>query len=123
MVVLREALFAPPAGIALGYMAGVFDGEGYIYRTGRRVGEEPRPGRWVIGLGMTDRGIIEWLGTFGGTVKTHGGTHRPMWRWALHARRDQLAFLDAVLPLMRERRKRETALTALGELLALERMA
>ena len=55
---------------------------------------------------MTDRSIIEWLGSLGGTVR-----ERPMkpprkriWAWRLAAHNDVIAFLEALLPYLRVKR-------------------
>lgn len=100
---LREAqLTLPRFPSQLGYLAGVFDGEGHVSRTGRARGQAPVPGRWVVGITNSNRALIDWLARIGGTVqaKARGAHQQPAWTWLVLARRDQLQLLVALHPLL-----------------------
>lgn len=87
----------PLTAVDLAYLAGLFDGEGCLTRAN---------GRPVIQIGMTDRDVIEYLTSLGGTMREEHppGNRRPLYRWRLLARREVIEFLDAVLPYLRVKR-------------------
>lgn len=107
----------PQRDTDLAYLAGIIDGEGSIFR---RV---PLPRRkWGVEVANTDVGLIEWLAGLGGRVRVeHRIGGRTVYHWQVYARRDMVELLTAVRPYMRIKAAR--AGEALGELLALERMA
>jgi hypothetical protein len=80
---------------------------------------------------MTDRGTIEWLGTFGGRVSERraAGNRRRCWVWLLMTQLDVAIFLEDLIPLLRVKGERAAEAVAdirarelarLNELLALE---
>lgn len=114
---VRDSRLRLPADpVALAYLAGLFDGEGCITRAN---------GRTIVQIGMTDREVIEYLASLGGTMRCEDGPGRgnrkPLYRWRLLARREVAEFLAAVLPYLRV--KRAVAQARLDELLGLERAA
>ena len=122
---MMRLLRAKPVETAalVGYLAGIIDGEGSIYRKGRAKGAPIVPGRWVVCVTNTDRRLLDWLESLGGIVrpKVRREGQREAWEWLVLAKNDQVMLLTAVLPYLRV--KDERAREALGELLALERAA
>lgn len=103
--------------IQLGWLAGLFEGEGYIslHSSGA-----------CIGINMTDRDVIEmvnhvWPSPSG--VKSYAGQngHKEQYRWRLTSRRAARAFLDTMLPLFGVRRSTR-AREAIEHIDALERI-
>jgi intein/homing endonuclease len=105
----------PASEIARAYLAGLFDGEGCLTRT--------RSGGRVAQIAMTDREVIEYLASIGGTMRVEPKPppRRTLYRWRLTAQADVQDFLIVVLPHLRV--KRERAQEFVEELLALERAA
>lgn len=111
---LRESrLHLPTDPVALSYLAGLFDGEGCITKYASN-------NNWVVQIGMTDREVVEYLASLGGSMRVE--TKRPprltLYRWRLLAQAETQEFLTAILPFMRVKRAR--AEIALDELLDLE---
>lgn len=104
----------PRDPVDLAYIAGLFDGEGCITRAN---------GRTIVQVGMTDREVIEYLGSLGGTVRIEHppGNRQTLYRWRLLARLEVLEFLAALRPFLRV--KAREAARREDELLALERVA
>lgn len=99
---LQLRLPADPA--VLGYMAGLLDGEGCISEAGN-------PKGWRITIAMTDKPVIDWLGSFGGgTVTTdhrrENYGRKTLWRWRLMRSRDVLVFLQTLRPYLRVKQDR-----------------
>ena len=86
-----------------GYFAGLLDGEGAIMRS-----RGTNRGHWRIQIAMTDEGVIEWLGSFGGVVKERKVTEnrRRCWVWLLMTQLDVALLLEDLLPLLRVKRDR-----------------
>lgn len=97
----------------LAYLAGIMDGEGSIMHLSR--------GRsnpiWVVKVRMSDRPVIEWLHTFGGSFQvTHpkNPKHRTMYEWSMARQLDVQGMLNAIVPYMQV--KKELAEDALADL-------
>jgi hypothetical protein len=86
----------------LAYLAGLFEGEGFISLV-RRPGSRGRDGfSLVVGLNMTDREPLElFADTWGGRVGCYTGKrkHRPLFLWRLTSRK-AVAFLEDVRPFL-----------------------
>ncbi len=111
---IRESrLRLPDDPVALAYLAGLFDGEGCIT-------QYASTNNWVVQIAMTDRDVIEYLASLGGSMRAEqpGGKRRRLYRWRLLAQSETQEFLTAVLPHLRVKCGR--AQEALDELLALE---
>jgi hypothetical protein len=78
----------------IGYLAGLFDGEGCLTR---------QNDNWRVQIAMTDCDVIAWLGTLGGTVRERSviGNRQRCWRWLLMRQADVRLFLVAIEPLLR----------------------
>lgn len=100
----------------LAYMAGIIDGEGSIMKICRQ--KNPV---WAVKVNMTDRPVIEWLHSFGGTFSPRpavkNGGKKDQWEWKMHRQLDVQALLLAVLPYLRV--KRDKAIVALSEFAAM----
>lgn len=79
------------------YIAGIVDGEGCITRQNKN---------WRLQVGMTDQGLIEWLGEIGGTVKERRvqGNRQRCWLWLVMAQMEVREILTALLPYLRVKR-------------------
>ena len=93
--------------INLAWMAGLFEGEGYIRK---------HKGRG-IGINMTDLDILERFQAFAavGTIrpkKVAEPHHKPAWEWAIYKNAEVYRLLELMLPYFGERR----AFTALNRL-------
>ena len=95
------------APVTLSYLAGIVDGEGCITQQNKS---------WRVQIAMTDKMLIEWIGTFGGTVRKRKttGNHLPIWRWLLMRQAEVAEFLYALLPYLKV--KREQAIIALSDI-------
>jgi hypothetical protein len=93
----------------LGYLAGLLDGEGSIAL--RSYGQY-----WRVRINKTDKEIIDWLATIGGTTsrQAQGYNRKDMWEWSLADQEDVHDLLSAVLPYLKTRTKREKALKAVA---------
>lgn len=110
---LPQTVIIPSECAALGYLAGLFDGEGNLYwrrRTGRANSAR-------LTIYSTTEAAIDWLHTFGGFVRwdtarveRHGW--KPVGRWEVNRTRDVIALLDAMLPLLIIKREQATAVLA-----------
>jgi hypothetical protein len=101
-----------PTGPAeIGYLAGLFDGEGSLSRL-------KASGHWVVQIAMTHEPTMQYLGSLGGTLRPRGvlGNRKPCWGWRVMASNEVIEFLRLVLPYLRV--KRQLALDALDELTA-----
>jgi hypothetical protein len=85
----------------LAYLAGIIDGEGSIMQI-FRTRKHPV---WAIKCNMTDRPIIEWLHSFGGTFHIRPsrdpGRFKEQYEWDMHRQLDVQAMLTALLPYLR----------------------
>ncbi len=106
----------PEEPIALAYLAGLFDGEGCITKYASN-------NNWVVQVGMTDRDVIEYLASLGGSMRVErkDPPRKTLYRWRLLAQAETQCFLTAVLPYLRV--KQLAAQQCLDELLGLERLA
>lgn len=110
----------------MNYVAGYFDGEGFIglywnkgskdvrYRSGRR------GGCWIRAVGINNtyyNVLYDLREEFGGSLRTlreKQGTHKKIYSWTLGSMDGIQAFLDALLPWLREKRPQaETMLACL----------
>lgn len=104
-------LDVPDDPAALGYIAGMIDGEGSIAYQISYV--EHRS--YSVCIANTDRSVMDWLLRFGGKVTTrHRPPHRDCYHWRIHAKQDVVALLEAVLPYLII--KRGLALEALAHI-------
>jgi hypothetical protein len=103
----RSRLALPTGESALAYIAGLFDGEGCI----TRANSYP-----IVQIGMTDRDVIEYLATLGGTIRVEQppGNRKPLYRWRVMAGREVAEFLAAIFPFLRV--KRQQAEDAIAEI-------
>jgi hypothetical protein len=102
------AVSADPTVLA--YIAGIMDGEGSISRDSK--------GYWRVIVGMTDREVIDYLHSFGGTVHTHTRRvppRKPLYHWTVRDRRSVSNLLEAILPYMQLTAKKELALQAIHD--------
>ena len=106
----------PEDQATLGYVAGLFDGEGTIVV---QVTPRNRNGSVLVNIVNTYRPVIEWLHqACGGTVKIHelrrtgGLAYSPIYIWRLTRARDALAFLLAVLPYLQVKRQKAEEMVA-----------
>lgn len=113
--VRASRLTLPSTSTERAYIAGLFDGEGSVVRA--------RTGYYILQIGMTHQGVMEYLASMGGSMRTEQppGNRQLLYRWRILARREVIEVLQALLPYLRV--KRDLANAALDELLALERAA
>lgn len=104
-----RTLYLPDEPTDLAYIAGIIDGEGTIMLAKGKW--------WHVKVGMTDRGIIEWLASFGGTFTETirlAENRKDVYTWVVARNRDVVILLEALLPYLRVKRKlAEQALTDL----------
>lgn len=101
----------PTDQAVLGYIAGLFDGEGSISHTHHGDNAEG----FYLRIGMTDKDVIEWLGQFGGKVTTappRTPNRKCSYHWAVTRKTDVYLLLTALLPHLKV--KREKALACLA---------
>lgn len=93
----------------LAYTAGLIDGEGSVSLTQNHRYERRSPN---VSLTSTSRELIDFLvETYGGCArvqKVYQDHHRQAWVWSVR-QNQALAFLDRVLPYMKEEKKRSRA--------------
>jgi hypothetical protein len=86
-------------GLRLGWIAGLIEGEGWL-------GIQP-PARPTVQVITTDHDVVlrlhEWSGV-GNVSGPHAGTNKPTYRWVVTKREDAGRLLEAILPLLAERR-------------------
>jgi len=112
---LPQRIVIPVNPAELGYLAGIIDGEGSIFRNGHH----PQRPRWILDVANTDWSLIEWLLSLGGTCsEANRPPRRTVYHWKVCSRADVEALLTAIEPLLRIKRGR--ARECLDELLALE---
>jgi hypothetical protein len=99
---------------ALGYIAGIFDGEGTIVN-------DRGKGTWYVNIYSTNREVIGWLLTFGGLSYTRpvSKASSPLSRkdayvWNIATRDSVLCFVSALIPFLII--KRDVAAQALTDL-------
>lgn len=108
----------------LAWIAGFFDGEGCvcIYRSKEAPSQLRRNGRGrhVLTLSLTQKTkeILDWVASmFGGRVEKYR-TSKPCYTWTLCGRDKQRAFIYAVLPYLKlKKRQAELALEYLDTVL------
>ena len=92
----KPTLVLPKSETDLAYIAGLADGEGSFYK-------RTQDGHWYFKLAMTDKPIIEWLASFGGTFHIE---HRPKgyktpYTWSIARRADLRILIEAILPYLK----------------------
>ena len=92
----------PPTGTDAAYMAGIIDGEGSIMECNRT---KTLP-TWTVKVGMTDRPVMEWLYSFGGSwsVRPAAPKRKEFYIWTVTRQVDVQLILSAVLPYLRVKR-------------------
>ena len=102
-------LAVPSSEADLGYLAALFDREGIISLA--TYGEY-----WRVRVSNTDKAIIDWLATIGGTTssQTQGRNRKDMWLWTLADQEEVHNLLSAVLPYLKTSTKRDEALKAVA---------
>lgn len=89
----------------LAYLAGIIDGEGTILH---QAAGRSTP-IWTVKFNMTDRPLVEWVHSFGGTFNVRPPAkpgHKEQYAWAVNRQLDVLTFLEAILPYLRVKRAR-----------------
>lgn len=111
---VRARQQAPPLALPsseadLGYLAALLDREGIISLA--TYGQY-----WRVTVSNTDKEIIDWLATIGGTTsrQAQGNNRKDMWQWTLADQEDVHDLLSAVLPYLKTRTKGEKALKAVA---------
>lgn len=86
----------PRSKLTLAYLAGLFDGEGYV-------GMQSSTKGWVLQIAMTDRDVVDWLGEIGGTTQVNAARppRKALYQWRLLRARDVFALLKAMRPFLR----------------------
>jgi hypothetical protein len=110
----RRSPLAIPADLAaLGYLAGIIDGEGSITRR--------TSGHWRITVPMTDREVIDYLHSFGGVVSAapRPAPRKTMYTWTVGDMEGVASLLEAILPYMHLNAKKQLALEAIREIRAI----
>src|SRR3972149_6363917 len=99
------------------YMAGFFDGEGYICIYRRKPSKMSNtPAHYlVVGINNTNYSILEWfnksyIGTFRLLRASRKPSHKDQWAWLLWSGRAKV-FLQDILPYLKI--KKQEAITAL----------
>ena len=99
--------------IELGWLAGVFEGEGCL-SLARTYGK--RIDRWWAGVVMSDEDVMHrfhqliGVGTITGPyTRTNRPTDKPLWKWQIAAQEDVLNFCALMQPYMGERRAAKMA--------------
>lgn len=111
------SLNIPTDAGSLGYVAGIIDGEGSII-----TGMKHTPTHFRIVVGITDKEVIDFLAAIGGrqyAEQPADPNHKTMHRWVVARQRDVRAILEAVLPYMQLRTKREKAEKAIASISAM----
>lgn len=96
---------APTDPREIGYMAGLYDGEGALVRHAQSSKTSARPPLWMAAILMTSEPTIRWLGQFGGHVyfsprHEKDPTRKDAWKWELCRQIDVRNFLRTVRPLL-----------------------
>ena len=88
----------------LAYLAGIFDGEGYI--SPRRATQRGVVRMtYYLGIANTSTDLMEWLGRIGGNVYScRLRTERQVYEWRICRQIDVLMFLRAIQPYLRIKR-------------------
>lgn len=121
----RRGLYTPPrkrvapplrlprSKAAIGYIAGIFDGEGTLIRV--------RDGTWYVNIYSTNREVIDWLLTFGGLSYTRPVTRassllsrKDAYVWYIASRESVMRFVSELIPFLII--KRDIATQALTDL-------
>lgn len=107
------AILAKMSDLQRGWVAGIIEGEGSISTT-----QTMRIGNLyvypLITVGMTDEDMVrrlrDWtgLGRFAGPFSPPSrGSNKPNWRWSVNKIADVEALIDAIWPLLGERRRQQ----------------
>lgn len=91
-------LALPDSAERIGYLAGIFDGEGSLSRSNR-------PMVWQLVVYNTSKPLIDWLVSLGGLGSVRSKLVSPLskltqYGWVLSRAYDQLVFLNAVEPYL-----------------------
>lgn len=98
----------PSDAVELAYLAGLFDGEGSVFR-------HKTTKAWRVVITSTHLPLAIWLGGLGGTVRPktrYSSRHSPAYDWYLERGSDALMFLEAVRPYLRIKDARADAAMA-----------
>jgi hypothetical protein len=113
---VRSQQQAPPLALStsevdLGYLTALLDREGTITQT-------THGDYWRVSVNNTDKEIIDWLATIGGTTssQSQGTKRKVMLIWTLANQKDVHDLLSAVLPYLKTRAKRDKAQRAVAEI-------
>ena len=92
------------------WMAGLFEGEGCIYK-------DPRYNSYRLSLNSTDLDVLQKLQTIAGcgSIRSKKSEHKPAWDWRIYKRADVIRLLSAMLPHFGGRRAYKS-LNALDDL-------
>ena len=107
--------------IELGWLAGIFDGEGCLSlarTTGKRID------RWVASVAMSDEDVVltflqrVGIGTVTGPyTRSDKPNNKPLWKWQIAAQEDVLNFCALLGPHMGTRRMAKM-LNCMGDLIS-----
>jgi hypothetical protein len=98
----KPGIFNPPTDpIEIGYLAGLFDGEGSVFPTQRFFG-------WQVRITMTNEEVMRWLHSLGGALSysENKPPRLPTWTWALNRYEDVPRFCETMLPYLKVKRAR-----------------
>src|SRR5215212_10297782 len=90
-------LHLPEEETELAYLGGLIDGDGCITR------RDPKGGYWSLKVYMTDKEVIDWLHSIGGTVSSELRENRTRrtYGWFLSRQAEVRLFLLAVSPYLK----------------------
>ena len=84
--------------ISLGYIAGLFDGEGWITVNFHPTKKQLIP---VVGIKMNGLNLLKYLHKkFGGYCYSRKGVNRPLTEWSLRGAYQVLPFLQSIEPFL-----------------------
>lgn len=108
----EKTIRMPTDPAQIGYIAGLFDGEGSI----SKIHNGPGTTQWMVRIGMTDKPTIDFLSTFGGTItfRSEKPPRKAVHTWSLSRQLDVQDFLQVLLPQLIV--KKEKALAVLAEI-------
>lgn len=115
---LEETHIEPMTDLQAAWLAGLFEGEGWITHT--RNGKIAT--RWQVGISMTDQDVIERVLEITGcghiTDHDRGKVlpgRKTVYRWCVSSKAEMIFIINSILPLLSSRR-RSRALEALASI-------
>ncbi len=89
------------------YLAGLFDGEGFISIRPQCSTRKLSSVTTQVGIGMTDRYIEKLYKRFGGsfTIEPAKDNHKEVYRWTLSRKADMKKFLEYIYPYLNIKKK------------------